>query len=232
VIPVSSPRVAEMAKLLENIYRAVNIALVNEMKMLCERMGMDIWEVIEVAKSKPFGFQAFYPGPGLGGHCIPIDPFYLTWRARKFDFSTRFIELAGEINTYMPYYVVERTVEALNRRGKSIQGAKVLLLGVAYKRDVDDVRESPALKVMELLLKRGAEVDYNDPHIPALKRMRRYDFRKSSVPVNEETLRCYDCVIITTDHSSYDYELILREAPLIVDTRGVYRGKNDKVVRA
>ena len=232
VVPVSSPRVAEMAKLLENIYRAVNIALVNEMKMLCERMGMDIWEVIEVAKSKPFGFQAFYPGPGLGGHCIPIDPFYLTWRARKFDFSTRFIELAGEINTYMPYYVVERTVEALNRRGKSIQGAKVLLLGVAYKRDVDDVRESPALKVMELLLKRGAEVDYNDPHIPALKRMRRYDFRKSSVPVNEETLRCYDCVIITTDHSSYDYELILREAPLIVDTRGVYRGKNDKVVRA
>ena len=196
IVPVSSTRVAEAAKLLENIYRAVNIALVNELKILFDRMGIDIWEVIEAAKTKPFGFQAFYPGPGLGGHCIPIDPFYLTWKAKEYDFHTRFIELAGEINTYVTYYVVEKIMEALSQRGKPLKGAKILILGVAYKKDVDDMRESPSLKLMELLEKRGAIVDYNDPYIPELPETRKYKFRKFSVTLTPETLSSYDCVVI------------------------------------
>lgn len=222
-VPVSSTRVAEAAKLLENIYRAVNIALVNELKMLFDRMGINIWEVIEAAKTKPFGFQAFYPGPGLGGHCIPIDPFYLTWKAREYDFHTRFIELAGEINTYMPYYVVQKTIEALNDAGKSIKRAKILILGLAYKKDVDDVRESPSLVLMDLLKDRGAVVDYNDPHIPVIPKTRKYNLNQQSVPLNEKTLSEYDCVIIATDHSVYDPEFILEHANIIVDTRNLIK---------
>lgn len=232
IVSVSSTKVAEMTKLLENIYRAVNIALVNEMKILCERMGVDIWEVIEAAKTKPFGFQAFYPGPGLGGHCIPIDPFYLTWRARRFDFHTRFIELAGEINTYMPYYVVEKTIEALNERGSGVKGAKVLLLGITYKRDIDDIRESPAFKIIELLIKRGALVDYNDPFIPSLPKTRGYTFKMNSIPLTSQNLKKYHCLIISTDHSNYDYDFILKHANLIVDTRGVFKKNNEKVIKA
>lgn len=185
---MSSTKVAEAVKLVENIYRSVNIALVNELKMLFDRMGIDIWEVIEAAKTKPFGFQAFYPGPGLGGHCIPIDPFYLTWKAREFDFPTKFIELAGEINTYMPYYVVEKTVEAVNNRGKSIKGARILILGLAYKKDVDDARESPSLKLIELFEQRGASVDYNDPYIPKMPKTRKYRFDKISVQLTPKPL--------------------------------------------
>jgi len=223
-IPVSSTKVAEAVKLLENIYRAVNIALVNELKMLFHRMGIDVWEVIEAAKTKPFGFQAFYPGPGLGGHCIPIDPFYLTWKAREYDFSTRFIELAGEINTYMPYYVLERTIKALNERGKLINGAKILILGLAYKKDVDDPRESPSFKLIELFESHGAEVDYNDPHIPIAPKMRKYKVAKKSVELTPENLKIYDCVVISTDHSHYDskiLEMLLENSNLIVDTRNL-----------
>jgi len=232
VVPVSSPEVAEAAKLLENIYRAVNIALVNELKMLFDRMGIDIWEVIEAAKTKPFGFQAFYPGPGLGGHCIPIDPFYLSWKAKEYDFPTKFIELAGEINTSMPYYVVQKTIEALNDRGKSIRGAKVLILGVAYKKDVDDVRESPALKIIKLLLEKGASVEYNDPYIPLMPPTRKYKFNMRSVPLDGERLKESDVVILVTDHTAYDYDWILQNASLIVDTRGAIRKASHKVVRA
>ena len=235
VEPVTSTRVAEMTKLLENIYRAVNIALVNELKMLCLRMNIDIYEVINAAKTKPFGFQAFYPGPGLGGHCIPIDPFYLTWKAREYDFSTRFVELAGEINTYMPYFVVERTVQGLNEKaGKSIKGSKILVIGVAYKKDVDDMRESPSLKLMELLLQRGASVDYHDPYIPVLPRTRRHEFNMRSVPLTPENLASYDLVLIATDHSCLDYESILTHAPLVVDTRNAIAGGNHhpKLIRA
>ena len=233
-VPVSSTRVAEAAKLMENIYRAVNIALVNEMKMLFDRMGIDIWEVIEAAKTKPFGFQAFYPGPGLGGHCIPIDPFYLTWKARAYDFHTKFIELAGEINTNMPYYVVEKVVDALNKKGKSINSSNILILGLAYKKDVDDTRESPSLKLIELLMQRGAQVDYSDPHIPVTRKMRMFDLKMSSVPLSEETLRKYDCVVIATDHSCYDYKLIAENASLVIDTRNAINGigKNGNVVKA
>jgi UDP-N-acetyl-D-glucosamine dehydrogenase len=233
-VPVSSTRVAESAKLMENIYRAVNIALVNEMKMLFDRMGIDIWEVIEAAKTKPFGFQAFYPGPGLGGHCIPIDPFYLTWKARAYDFHTKFIELAGEINTNMPYYVVEKVVDALNNKGKSINSSTILILGLAYKKDVDDTRESPSLKLIELLMQRGAQVDYSDPHIPVTRKMRMFDLKMSSVPLSEETLRKYDCVVIATDHSCYDYKLIADNASLVIDTRNAINGigKNGNVVKA
>ncbi len=233
-VPVSSTRVAEAAKLLENIYRAVNIALVNELKILFDRMDIDIGEVIDAAKTKPFGFQAFYPGPGLGGHCIPIDPFYLTWKARQYDFHTKFIELAGEINTYMPYYVVEKVVDALNMREKVISHAKVLVLGLAYKKDIDDTRESPSLKLIELLTQKGAEVDYNDPYIPRTKKMRMYDLKKNSVPLTEETLKKYDCVLIATDHSSYDYDWIVKNASLVVDTRNVINGhrKLGTVVKA
>ena len=228
-VPVSSTRVAEAAKLLENIYRAVNIALVNQLKTLFQRMEIDIWEVIEAARTKPFGFQAFYPGPGLGGHCIPIDPFYLTWKAREYDFHTKFIELAGEINISMPYYVVEKVIEALNeRKNKSIKSSKILVLGLAYKKDVDDVRESPSLKLIELLKQKGARVEYNDPYIPKTHKMRMYDLKMASVPLTEETLKKYDCVVIATDHSSYDYEFVVKNAQLIVDTRNATKGIKEK----
>lgn len=225
VIPVSSTQAAEMSKLLENIYRAVNIALVNELKMLCLRMGVDIFEVIEASKTKPFGFQAFYPGPGLGGHCIPIDPFYLTWKAREYDFATRFIELAGEVNSNMPYFVVRRVAEALNHQGKPINGATILILGMAYKKDVDDRRESPALKIIELLKQEGAEVSYNDPHIPHCTAMRQYpNLDMRSVPLTDKTLQQADCVVLVTDHSAYDYPWIASHARLIVDTRNAFKG--------
>ena len=225
VIPVSSTQAAEMSKLLENIYRAVNIALVNELKMLCLRMGMDIFEVIEASKTKPFGFQAFYPGPGLGGHCIPIDPFYLTWKAREYDFSTRFIELAGEINTSMPYFVVQRVGEALSDHHGPLKGAKILVLGIAYKKDVDDHRESPALKIMDLLKQEGAEVSYNDPHIPRCAGMRHYPhFDLVSTPLDEPALKESDLVLLVTDHSAYDYAWIASQARLIVDTRNAFKG--------
>jgi UDP-N-acetyl-D-glucosamine dehydrogenase len=224
VVPVSSTRAAEMAKLLENIFRCVNIALVNELKMLSLRMGIDIWEVIDAAATKPFGFMPFYPGPGLGGHCIPVDPYYLSWKAREFDFATRFIELAGEVNTAMPYNVVESVASALNQRQKPLKGSRVLLLGVAYKKDVDDLRESPTLKIMQLLNERGALIDYNDPYFPRLHKMRHYNFSEmTSVELSPATLASYECVIITTDHSSYDYEAIVESAKLVVDTRNVTR---------
>jgi UDP-N-acetyl-D-glucosamine dehydrogenase len=225
VIPVSSTQAAEMSKLLENIYRAVNIALVNELKMLCLRMGIDIFEVIQASKTKPFGFQAFYPGPGLGGHCIPIDPFYLTWKAREYDFSTRFIELAGEINTSMPYFVVSRLIKALSDHNKALNGAKILVLGIAYKKDVDDLRESPALKIMDLLKQEGAEVSYNDPHIPRCAGMRHYPhFDLVSIPLDEGVLQAADLVLLVTDHSAYDYAWIASQARLIVDTRNAFQG--------
>ena len=224
VVPVSSTRAAEMAKLLENIFRCVNIALVNELKQLSLRMGIDIWEVIDAAATKPFGFMPFYPGPGLGGHCIPVDPFYLSWKAREYDFATRFIELAGEVNTAMPYHVVEAVAAALNDRQKSLKGSKVLVLGVAYKKDVDDLRESPTLKIMELLGKRGAQLDYNDPYFPQLHKMRHYDYSAmKSVALHPQTLASYDAVLIATDHSSYDYAAIVEAAQLVVDTRNATR---------
>jgi UDP-N-acetyl-D-glucosamine dehydrogenase len=224
VVPVTSTRAAEMVKLLENIFRCVNIAMVNELKQLCLRMDLDIWEVIDSAATKPFGFMPFYPGPGLGGHCIPVDPYYLSWKAREYDFSTRFIELAGEINTEMPYHVVNAVAGALNDRQKSIKGSKILLLGVAYKKDVDDLRESPSLKLLELLTERGANLDYNDPYFPALHKMRHYDFsHKRSVDLTPATLAAYDCVLIATDHSSYDYDAIVNNAKLVVDTRNATR---------
>ena len=222
LVPVSSPRVAEMTKLLENIFRSVNIALVNELKVLCLRMNIDIHEVIKAAATKPFGFMPFYPGPGLGGHCIPIDPFYLTSKAREYDISTRFIELAGEINTSMPYFVVQRVMDALNEHGKSLKGAKVLILGAAYKKNVDDDRESPSYKLMELLLEKGALVEYNDPHIPILRMTRKYNFGLSSTSLTEKTLKEIDCVLVATDHDAYDYDFILQNAKLIVDTRNVF----------
>ena len=206
VVQVSSTRAAEMVKLLENIFRCVNIALVNELKQLSLRMDLDIWEVIDSAATKPFGFMPFYPGPGLGGHCIPVDPFYLSWKAREYDFATRFIELAGEINTAMPYHVVEALVAALNAHEKSVKGSKILVLGVAYKKDVDDLRESPSLKLLELLSARGAKLDYNDPYFPALYKMRHYDFSNmKSVELSPQNLATYDCVLIATDHTQYDY---------------------------
>ncbi len=224
VVPVSSTRAAEMVKLLENIFRCVNIALVNELKLLGLRMDIDIWEVIDSAATKPFGFMPFYPGPGLGGHCIPVDPYYLSWKAREFDFATRFIELAGEINTSMPYHVVSSVADALNERQKSLKGSKILLLGVAYKKDVDDLRESPSLKLLELLTARGANVDYNDPYFPALHKMRHYDFsQKRSVELTPAALGAYDCVLIATDHTSYDYEAIVGSAKLVVDSRNATR---------
>lgn len=223
VIPVSSAEIAESAKLLENIYRSVNIAMVNEMKVILEKMGIDIWEVIDAAATKPFGFQAFYPGPGLGGHCIPIDPYYLAWKAKEVGKTTRFIELAGEVNHAMPQYVIERCTAALNRHGRSVNGAKVLVLGLAYKPDVDDVRESPSFELIESLLDRGAEVDYNDPHVPSTHKMRKHDLQMSSVELNEQTLTAYDLVLIATNHSAYDWHMIARHAKLIVDTRGAMR---------
>ncbi len=220
VVRVSTPEVAEACKILENTYRAVNIALVNELKVLYDRMGIDVWEVIEAAKTKPFGFQAFYPGPGLGGHCIPIDPFYLTWAARKHGLTTRFIELAGEVNTAMPGYVVSSVADALNERGKAVKGSKVLLLGMAYKKDVDDCRESPGFELLEMLLHKGAVVQYNDPHIPHLPAVRRHpDLRMDSQELTPELLREQDCVLIVTDHSAYDWDYIVKHASLVVDTR-------------
>ena len=221
-VQVSSPAAAEMTKLLENIYRCVNIALVNELKLLCLRMGLDIWEVIDAAATKPFGFQPFYPGPGLGGHCIPVDPFYLSWKAKEWDFHTRFIELAGEINTAMPYHVLASVTSALNNRKKALNGAKVLVLGVAYKKDVDDLRESPALAIIELLQKTGAEVSYNDPFFPFVGRGRKYDLQMRCAPLDQ--LGQYDCVLIVTNHSDYDYPRIVRESQLVVDTRNATRG--------
>src|SRR5689334_162553 len=224
VVPVSSTRAAEMTKLLENIFRCVNIAMVNELKMLSLRMGIDIWEVIDAAATKPFGYMPFYPGPGLGGHCIPVDPYYLSWKAREYDFATRFIELAGEVNTAMPYHVVDAVANALNDRQKSMKGAKILLLGVAYKKDVDDLRESPSLKIMQLLLQRGAQLDYNDPYFPQLHKMRHYNYEHlKSVPLTSQTLASYDAVVIATDHSSYDYESIVHSAKLVIDTRNATR---------
>jgi len=221
VVPVSSLEVAEACKILENTYRAVNIALVNELKILYDKLGIDVWEVIEAAKTKPFGFQAFYPGPGLGGHCIPIDPFYLTWLARKHGEQTRFIELAGEINTHMPHYVVSRLADFLNERRQPINGSRVAILGVAYKKDIDDPRESPSFELLKLLIERGALMTYNDPHVPTLPKMRHYP----DLPpmVSEELTSTYlaaqDCVVIATDHSAYDYDFIVGHSRLVVDTR-------------
>jgi UDP-N-acetyl-D-glucosamine dehydrogenase len=224
VVRVSSPEVAEACKILENTYRAVNIALVNELKTLYDRMGINIWEVIEAAKTKPFGFQAFYPGPGLGGHCIPIDPFYLTWVARKYGMSTRFIELAGEINTSMPSFVVAKVADALNDRGKPVKGSKICLLGMAYKKDVDDPRESPGFELMDLLLTKGAVVTYNDPHIPVLPSARHYPHLKmASQELTADYLRSQDCVLIVTDHSAYDWAWVVEHSPLVVDTRNATR---------
>jgi UDP-N-acetyl-D-glucosamine dehydrogenase len=232
-VPVSSTKVAEASKLLENIYRAVNIALVNELKICFERMGIDVWEVINASKTKPFGFQAFYPGPGLGGHCIPIDPFYLTWKAREYDFHTKFIELAGEVNSGMPYYVIERVIHALNERGKSIKGARILVLGLSYKKDIDDVRESPSLKLITMLMEKGAKADYNDPHVPRTHTMREYDLNMKSIPLTSANLKKYDCVLISTDHSVYDYSFILKNSRLVVDTRNAMgKRKSYKIVRA
>lgn len=234
VIPVSDTKVAELTKLLENIFRSVNIALVNELKVLCHRMGIDVWEVIRAASSKPFGYMPFYPGPGLGGHCIPIDPFYLTSKAREYDFATKFIELAGEVNTEMPYYVVQRVMEALNERRQALNGADILLLGAAYKKDVDDPRESPFFKILQILTQRGAVVQYNDPFIPALWPGRQHSFTMESVPLTEDTLQSADCVVLVTDHSSYDYKFILDHAKLVVDTRnafGAFKG-HPKIVLA
>ena len=221
-VPVSSPAVAEMTKLLENIYRCVNIALVNELKLLCLRMGIDIWEVIAAASTKPFGFHPFYPGPGLGGHCIPVDPFYLSWKAKECDFRTRFIELAGEINTNMPYHVLASVASALNRHKKSVNGARVLVLGVAYKKDIDDLRESPALTIIELLQKDGAEVSYHDPYFPFIGKGRKYDLQMKCAPLSN--FGQYDCVVIVTDHSDYDFRRIVEESQLVVDTRNATRG--------
>jgi UDP-N-acetyl-D-glucosamine dehydrogenase len=219
VVPVSSTQVAEACKILENTYRAVNIALVNELKSVFTAMGIDIWEVIAAAQTKPFGFQAFYPGPGLGGHCIPIDPFYLTWIARRHGLHTRFIELAGEINTAMPNYVVRRVADALNEDGKALKGSRVLVIGVAYKKDVDDPRESPAFAILELLQARGAFIAYNDPHIPYIPPMRHHKLHMDSQPLSPEFLAEQDCVLIVTDHSAYDWDLIVENTPLVVDTR-------------
>ena len=224
VVPVSSTQAAEMTKLLENIFRCVNIALVNELKMLGMRMGIDIWEVIDAAATKPFGFMPFYPGPGLGGHCIPVDPFYLSWKAREYDFATRFIELAGEVNTAMPYHVVDSVASALNERQKSLKGSRIMVLGVAYKKDVDDMRESPSLKIIEQLTMRGAKVEYNDPHFAQIPKLRHYNFEgMKSVPIDSKSLAAYDCVLIATDHTAYDYPMIVEASQLVVDTRNATR---------
>src|SRR5438270_939127 len=228
-VRVSTPAAAEMTKLLENIYRCVNIAMVNELKQLCLRMGIDIWEVIEAASTKPFGFHPFYPGPGLGGHCIPIDPFYLSWKAKQFDFHTRFIELLGEVNTNMPYHVLDSVTHALNQQKKAVNGSKVLVLGVAYKKDIDDLRESPALTIIELLQKAGAQVSYNDPYFPTVGRGRKYDLQMKCAEL--KNLGQYDCVLIVTDHSDYPYQRIVNEAQLVVDSRNATRGiKSEKIV--
>jgi len=232
-IPVSSPKVAEATKLMENIFRSVNIAMVNEMKMIFDRMGIDIWEVVKAASTKPFGFMTFLPGPGYGGHCIPVDPFYLAWKAKEVDHPTKFIELAGEINTLMPYYVVTKTIEALNKKGKSARGARVLILGVAYKKDIDDQRESPALKIISLLQNKGAKVSYNDPYVPQSYGHRDYPgLELKSVALTEKMLKKFDAVIIATAHSDYDFEWIAENSSLIVDTRNAIKNKKNNVVKA
>lgn len=233
VVEVSSTKVAEAAKLLENIYRSVNIALVNELKIVFDRMGIDIWEVIEAAKTKPFGFHPFYPGPGLGGHCIPIDPFYLTWKAKEYDVNTRFIELAGEINSYMPYFVINKVIEAMNKYNKSIFGSKILVLGVAYKKDIDDARESPTLKIIDILTKNySCFVDYHDPYIQELGEFRKYKFNYKSIELTAENLKKYDCVIITTDHSIYDEGFIAKNSKIVIDTRNLIKKKYQNVFKA
>ncbi len=232
VVPVSSTQAAELTKVLENTHRAVNIGLVNELKIVADKMGIDIFEVIRAASTKPFGFTAYYPGPGIGGHCIPIDPFYLTWKAREYGVHTRFIELAGEINSSMPDYVVTKVQDGLNQRKKAINGSKVLVLGIAYKKNVDDMRESPSVFLMEKLEAKGAEVAYSDPHVPVFPKMREHHFELSSVNLTPESLKQYDCVVIATDHAKFDYEMIRLNADLVVDTRGVYRGKHNNIVKA
>jgi UDP-N-acetyl-D-glucosamine dehydrogenase len=232
VVPVSSTRTAELTKLLENIHRAVNIGLVNEMKMIADRMDIDIYEVIRAASTKPFGFTPYYPGPGLGGHCIPIDPFYLTWKARQYGVHTRFIELAGEINNDMPHWVVNKVTNALNERGRSIKGSRILVLGVAYKKDVDDMRESPSIRLMEILRDKGAEVAYSDPHVPVFPKMRNHYFALESTPLTAENIASYDLVLLATNHSAFDYELIQKHANVIVDTRGVYWERRPNVIKS
>jgi len=232
VVKVSSTKVAEMTKLLENIYRAVNIGLVNEMKIVADRMGIDIHEVIRAASTKPFGFTPYYPGPGLGGHCIPIDPFYLTWKAREYDLHTRFIELAGEVNTNMPRWVVSKTMDALNDRGKSLKGSRILVLGIAYKKNVDDMRESPAVELMELLEEKGAIVHYTDPHVPVFPKMREHYFDLSSVDPKPENIASYDVLLLATDHAKFDYAMFQQHANLIVDTRGVYQEHLPNIIAA
>jgi UDP-N-acetyl-D-glucosamine dehydrogenase len=232
VVPVSSTRTAELTKLLENIHRAVNIGLVNEMKIIADRMDIDIYEVINAAATKPFGFTPYYPGPGLGGHCIPIDPFYLTWKARQYGLHTRFIELAGEINNDMPYWVINKVTGALNDRARSVNGSKILVLGIAYKKNVDDMRESPSVKLMEILREKGAEVAYSDPHVPVFPKMREHHFALSSVRVTPETVASYDLVLLATNHSAFDYDLIEKYARVIVDTRGVYLERRPNIIKS
>lgn len=232
VVSVSSTRAAEMTKLLENIHRAVNIGLVNEMKIVADKMGIDIYEVIDAAATKPFGFVPYYPGPGLGGHCIPIDPFYLTWKAREYGVNTRFIELAGEVNSAMPEYVVGKITQGLNEHKKSINSSRILVLGIAYKKNVDDMRESPSVEIMEQLQEHGALVDYSDPYVPVFPKMRRYSFDLKSIELNKENIQSYDCIVVATNHDDFDYPMVLEQAKLIIDTRGVYRGTNKNVVHA
>lgn len=232
-VPVSSTKVAEATKLLENIFRSVNIALVNEMKMIFDRMGIDVWEVIEAASSKPFGFMPFSPGPGYGGHCIPVDPFYLTWKAKEVDYQTKFIELAGEINIFMPYYVVGKTIDALNERGKTVRDIKILVLGLSYKKDIDDPRESPALKIISLLQNKGIYVAYNDPYVPVTMEYRDYPGLKlRSIKLTEKRLQSFDAVIIATDHSVYDFDWIVKHSSLVVDTRNAVKKKRKNVIKA
>lgn len=232
IVPVSSTKAAEMTKLLENIHRAVNIGLVNEMKTVADRMGIDIFEVIDAAATKPFGFTAYYPGPGLGGHCIPIDPFYLTWKAREYGLHTRFIELSGEVNKAMPEYVMNKLMDGLNDSGKAVKGSKVLVLGIAYKKNVDDMRESPSVEVMELIRAKGAEVAYSDPHVPVFPKMRAHSFDLNSTPVTAESLAEFDAVVLATNHDGFDYDLIKQHAQLIIDTRGVYREPAAHIIKA
>ena len=232
MVPVSSTRAAEMTKLLENIHRSVNIGLVNEMKVVADKMGINIHEVIDAAATKPFGFVPYKPGPGLGGHCIPIDPFYLTWKAREYGVNTRFIELAGEINHYMPHWVVGKVTDALNERGKAVKGSRILLLGLAYKKNIDDTRESPAVEIMDLLRTKGAHIDYSDPHVPTFPRKRDYHFDLQSVTLTPEAIESFDCVVLATDHDAVDYHLLQEHAQLLVDTRGRYRGDQTNVIAA
>ena len=232
VVPVSSTKAAEMTKLLENIHRAVNIGLVNEMKIVADRMGIDIFEVVDAAATKPFGFTPYYPGPGLGGHCIPIDPFYLTWKAREYGLHTRFIELSGEVNTAMPEYVVSKLMDGLNQHGKALKGSKILVLGIAYKKYVDDMRESPSVEIMELIEAKGAVVAYSDPHVPVFPKMREHNFDLSSVALTPEAVAKFDAIVLATDHDKFDYSLIKENAQLLVDTRGKYRTPADHIIKA